>query len=72
MSKNLHKFENSSSIDTIDYHDDKDTLEIKFTSGSTYHYPDCPKVHYDNLKKAASAGSYFHQRIKFMKAIKQD
>ena len=61
---NHHKITNSSSIEHIDYYDDKDTLEIKFSSGSTYHYPNCHKQHYTNLKNAESAGRYFHSSIR--------
>lgn len=61
---NHHKIENSSSITHIDYHDAKDTLEICFASGGTYHYPNCPKHEYDALKAAASAGKHFHAVIR--------
>lgn len=59
---NHHKLK-SSSIEHIDYHDKDDTLEIKFTSGATYHYKDCPKAHYDALKECDSAGKYFRANI---------
>lgn len=67
---NKHHFANSTSIAHCDYHDDKNTLEIGFTSGAVYHYPDCPRHEYDALKKAASAGSHFHQRIRQYKSVK--
>ena len=54
----------STSIEHIDYHPAKDTLEIKFTSGLVYHYPDCPIEHYHALKEADSAGKYFAQNIR--------
>lgn len=67
---NKHHFKGSSSISYCDYHDDTDTLEIGFNSGGTYHYPDCPKSEFEALKKAASVGSHFHQRIRKYKSIK--
>jgi hypothetical protein len=59
---NHHKIPNSTSIEHINYHA-PDTLEIKFVSGTTYHYPGCSKEHYEGLKKADSAGRYFHNQI---------
>lgn len=67
---NKHKFANSTSIEHVDYHDDKSTMEIKFTSGVTYHYPNCNKAHYDGLKAASSPGGYFHSHIRKLGAIK--
>lgn len=70
---NKHHFANSSSIAHCDYHDvdgGVGTLEIGFTSGAVYHYPHCPKIEYESLKKAASAGSHFHANIRKYKAVK--
>jgi len=67
---NHHKIANSSSIEHIDYHDDINTLEIKFISGTTYHYPNCSKHHYEALKQAESAGKYFQQNIRAMSCKK--
>jgi len=63
---NLHK-PTSSSIEHIDYLDDKSTLIIKFSSGATYHYPNVPKSEYEALKAAGSCGQHFqkHVRTKF-------
>ena len=61
---NRHHFKNSSSLVHVDYDDDKGTMEICFASGGTYHYPNCDKAHYENLKQAASAGQYFHRAIR--------
>lgn len=68
---NKHKFADSKSIATCDYDDDKGELIIHFTSGATYHYPDCPKDHYHNLKKADSPGKFFHRKIRAFKATKK-
>lgn len=67
---NKHKFENSSSIAHCDYHENTGTLEIGFTSGHVYHYPDCPKEHHDGLKKTESPGKYFHSQVRKYKAVK--
>lgn len=68
---NKHQFKGaSSSIEHCDYYDNTGTMEIKFTSGATYHYPDCPKVHYEALKKAESPGKHFHQHLRSRKSVK--
>ena len=67
---NKHKFEGSSSLAHCDYHDDNQTLEIGFTSGACYHYPDCPKQEYEKLKQAESAGKHFHQHLRRYRAVK--
>lgn len=72
MIVNKHEFKNSSSIDWCDYDDEKNLMIIKFTSGATYHYPDCHKMNYEALKAAASPGKHFHQNIRKFKAIKID
>jgi hypothetical protein len=59
---NHHKISNSTSIEHIDYHEPY-TLEIKFISGTTYHYSNCPKDYYEQLKTAVSAGKYFQANI---------
>lgn len=62
---NKHIFgEKSGSIEHCDYFDKTNTLEIKFSNGGTYHYPDCHKSHYDELVKADSPGGYFHSRLR--------
>lgn len=67
---NKHEFTNSSSIAHVDYHDDIGTMEIRFASGVVYHYPNCDKMHHEELKKAASPGKYFHQNIRKLKSVK--
>lgn len=61
---NKHVFEKSTSLVHCDYHDDTKTMEICFTSGNTYHYPDVPKTVYEALKTANSPGSHFHTNIR--------
>lgn len=64
MSENLHKFDKSKSIEHIDYHDDEKRMEIRFSSGAVYHYPNCEREHYEALKTAASAGAHFHKHCR--------
>lgn len=61
---NKHEFKNSSSISHIDYDDNAGCMEIKFSSGATHRYEDCPKDHYHAMKTAESAGKYFHANIR--------
>lgn len=67
---NLHKFDNSSSIEHVDWHDEHNRMEIKFASGAVYHYPNCSKDDYEALKQAASPGKHFHSQLRKHKAIK--
>ena len=67
---NHHKFADSTSIHACDYYDDSSTLVIHFSSGQTYHYPECPKKEYEALKQAASVGKHFHTAIRKYKSIK--
>ena len=62
---NQHIFgEKSSSIHSCDYDDETGSMTIKFMSGSTHKYPNCPKHEYEALKAAASPGKHFHARIR--------
>lgn len=61
---NLHHFPGSSSLIHCDYDDEKQIMEIRFTSGQTYRYPGVSKEHYEALKKAESPGKHFHTMIR--------
>lgn len=61
---NKHHLPHSSSIQSIDYHDDTNTLEVCFASGGVHHFSECPKEIYEGLKNAQSPGSYFHTQIR--------
>ena len=52
----------SSNIDAIGYNDL--TLYIRFKSGGTYAYAETPRSVFDALRKAESAGQFFHRFIK--------
>ena len=53
----------SSNIEKAGYDDKKKTLEIHFMDGSAYQYRDVPKVHYEGLFKAESAGKFLRKWI---------
>jgi hypothetical protein len=40
------------------------TLKVTFAKGGTYHYPNVELAHAEDLFKAESTGSHFHQHIK--------
>lgn len=61
---NKHDLPHSTSIQFIDYDDDKNELHIRFVSGGTHCFKDCPKDHYEGLKASKSPGSYFHQNVR--------
>ena len=52
----------SSNIEQIGH--ENDTLYIRFRSGGVYSYSDCAYTFFDALKKAESAGQFFHRWIK--------
>lgn len=57
-------------MEYCDYHDDAETMVIKFANGGTYHYPECSKAQYEALKSAASPGAHFHQHIRKLRSKK--
>jgi hypothetical protein len=54
----------SSSIRSLGYDEDDETLEIEFQSGGIYRYSDVPRETYEGLLGARSHGSYFHESIR--------
>ena len=42
---------------------DGTNLHMKFKSGATYKYLNCPDKHMEGLKNANSPGAYFHEQI---------
>lgn len=55
---------NSSAIQAIRYDRESSNLNITFTSGGSYDYPNVPEEVVLGLTTAESAGRYFHQYIK--------
>jgi len=54
----------SSSIASIGYDEDSQTLQVEFHNGSNYQYFDIPQAIFEGLRDAASAGQYLNQNIK--------
>lgn len=51
-------------IHAIGYEDDLHILEIIFNNGGIYQYRNVPREVFDQLKRAESKGSYFHDNIR--------
>ncbi|WP_101294553.1 KTSC domain-containing protein [Halegenticoccus soli] len=54
----------SSSLKSVGYDPDDETLEIEFHSGGVYRYRDVPRRVYQELLSASSHGSYFHEHVR--------
>jgi len=65
----------SSTIAEVGYNATSKILKVKFKNGSSYLYIGVSKDLYQQLQKATSIGSTFHQRVKTDKrliAVKED
>lgn len=62
---NLPKMQpvSSSSVESIGYDENTESLFIKFLNGSVYEYKSVPKVVQEQLIVAPSIGSYLHKNI---------
>ena len=54
----------SSTIRSVGYETDYQTLELEFNSGEVYRYFKVPELHYTGLLEAVSHGQYFNLHIK--------
>ena len=54
----------SSTLQSVGYDPETQTLELAFLSGGIYRYSGVPQAVYSGILRAASKGSYFHQEIK--------
>ncbi|MFC4451660.1 KTSC domain-containing protein [Halorussus aquaticus] len=54
----------SSSIRSIGYDDEDETLEIEFQSGGVYRYDDVSRETYESFLGARSHGTYFHENVR--------
>ena len=54
----------SSNVASVGYDPGTMTLEVEFKNGSVYQYFDVPEAVYQELKSAASVGTYLNQSIK--------
>lgn len=55
---------NSSNLSSAEYDDITNTLRVRFNAGGIYEYYGVPQVVVNELRQAASAGSYFHAFIR--------
>jgi hypothetical protein len=55
----------SSSLLSVGYDAETETLEIEFNSGGVYQYYNVPQVIYDGLMQAGSCGQYFYANIRY-------
>ena len=53
----------SSNVRSVGYDAPCKTLEVEFHSGGLYQYSGVPETIYQGFMRAASKGSYFHDRI---------
>jgi hypothetical protein len=54
----------SSSIASVGYSSDSETLEIEFKNQTIYEYYNVPQVIYDQLMGSGSLGKYFSANIR--------
>lgn len=54
----------SSSVRSIGYDEDDETLEVEFQSGGVYRYADVPRETYEEFLRARSHGGYFHENVR--------
>lgn len=64
MTGYIHKFKDSSFIDSCHWDKDLCILTIMFKNGTEYKYSDVPKNVYDDFKTCDSAGQFFGKHIK--------
>lgn len=54
----------SSAIETVDYNDEENVLEIEFRHGGVYRYFDVPEDIFRDLLTAGSRGRYFQDHVR--------
>ena len=54
----------SSNIAAVGYDAENQAVHIQFLNGSTYVYKGVPEHEFENLRTAASVGSYFNRNFK--------
>ncbi|MCW0199829.1 KTSC domain-containing protein [Sphingopyxis sp.] len=67
-----HQFPKSSIIDRIIYDDEARTLCISFRGTGKYIYEGVPAALFEAFCRAASAGSFFNERIKDRYRFRRD
>jgi len=54
----------SSNVAAVGYDSSSQTVYVRFLDGKTYIYKGVPEAEFENLKNAASIGSYLHRNFK--------
>jgi hypothetical protein len=54
----------SSTIISVGYDSETQTLEMEFLGGKVYQYAGVPQQTYDDMMSAASIGAFFHKNVK--------
>jgi hypothetical protein len=54
----------SSNVASVGYDNATQTVFVQFLNGTIYIYKGVPKFEFENLKTAASVGSYLHRNFK--------
>lgn len=54
----------SSSLQSVGYDEESETLEVEFQHGAVYQYYNCPQSTYDELMSAPSKGQFFNTYIR--------
>lgn len=55
---------NSSNVSAVGYDETTQTVYVEFLNGGTYTYQGVPEQQFQNLRGAASVGSYLHRYYK--------
>jgi hypothetical protein len=54
----------SSNVESVGYDAANQTVHVRFLNGSTYVYKGVPEHEFENLRTAASVGSYLNRNFK--------
>jgi len=58
------EYVDSSSLQSVGYNEEYQTLEVEFRNGAVYQYYNCPKLMYDELMNSPSKGQFFNSQIR--------
>jgi hypothetical protein len=54
----------SSNVSAVGYDGTNEIVFVRFLNGNLYIYKGVPQIEFENLKEAASVGSYLHRNYK--------
>jgi hypothetical protein len=54
----------STSLESLGYDEDSETLEVEFKNGTLYQYFDVPRNVFEALRDAGSVGAYLASNVK--------